>query len=337
MRTLELQHFGLDGLQQVTRDEPEPGPGEVRVRMQAASLNYHDLAAVLGMANPKMQCPRIPLSDGAGEIDAVGAGVTDRQVGERVTSLFFPDWQGGRPTFDKMSRVTGDTIDGVMADAMVVPASAVMPVPEHLSQQEAATLPCAALTAWRALMDGDSVRSGDRVLLQGTGGVSLFALQLCKLLGAETYMVSSSRDKLDRVAPLEPDHWLSYKDEPEWGRAVRKLAGGSGVDRVIEVGGAGTLTQSLKALAVGGHVAMIGVLTGPAAPVETARMMALNARVEGLTVGSRDDFAAMNRALAQHRVRPCIGETLGFGDLRSGLEAMQAARHVGKIVFDFDK
>lgn len=335
MRTLELQQFGLDGLREVTRDQPEPGPGEVRVRMQAASLNYHDLAAVLGMANPKMQFPRVPLSDGAGEIDAVGAGVTGRQVGERVTSLFFPDWQGGRPTFDKMSRVTGDTIDGVMADAVVVPASAVMPVPRHLSPQEAATLPCAALTAWRALMDGDSVRSGDRVLLQGTGGVSLFALQFCKLLGAETYMVSSSRDKLDRVAPLEPDHWLSYKDEPEWGRAVRKLASGSGVDRVIEVGGAGTLTQSLKALAVGGHVAMIGVLTGAAAPVETARMMALNARVEGLTVGSRDDFAAMNRALEQHQIRPCIGETFGFGELRSGLEAMQAARHVGKIVFDF--
>jgi NADPH:quinone reductase-like Zn-dependent oxidoreductase len=149
-------------------------------------------------------------------------------------------------------------------------------------------------------------------------------------------MVSSSEDKLARVAPLNPDHWLSYKDEPEWGRAVRKQTGGTGVDRVVEVGGAGTLTQSLKALAVGGHVAMIGVLTGPAAPVETARVMALNARVEGLTVGSRDDFAAMNRAIEQHGLRPCIGETLGFGELRQGLEAMQAAKHVGKIVFDFN-
>lgn len=337
MRTIELQQFGLDGLNEVTRDKPEPGPGEVRVRIQAASLNYHDLAAVLGMANPKMQFPRVPLSDGAGEIDAVGEGVTTRQVGERVTSLFFPDWQGGRPAFDKMSRVTGDTIDGVMAESVVVPASAVMPVPEHLGLQEASTLPCAGLTAWRALMDGDRVRPGDRVLLQGTGGVSLFALQFCQLLGAETFMVSSGREKLDRIAPLEPDHWLSYKDEPEWGRAVRKLAGGTGVDRVVEVGGAGTLTQSLKALAVGGHVAMIGVLTGAAAPVETARMMALNARVQGLTVGSRDDFAAMNRAIEQHGLRPVIGETLGFGDLRAGLEAMQAARHVGKIVFDFGK
>jgi len=335
MRTIELQQFGLDGLHEVTRDEPEPGPGEVRVRIRAASLNYHDLAAVLGMANPKMQFPRIPLSDGAGEVDAVGAGVTNRQVGERVTSLFFPDWQGGRPTFDKMSRVTGDTIDGVMAESVVVPAEAVMPVPDHLNAQEASTLPCAALTAWRALTDGEPVRPGERVLLQGTGGVSLFALQFCRLFGAETFMVSSGREKLDRIAPLEPDHWLSYKDEPEWGRAVRKLAGGSGVDRVVEVGGAGTLTQSLKALAVGGHVAMIGVLTGAAAPVETARMMALNARVQGLTVGSRDDFAAMNQALEQHQLRPCIGEVFGFSELGKGLQAMQAAQHVGKIVFDF--
>lgn len=193
----------------------------------------------------------------------------------------------------------------------------------------------AGVRDWRALVVDGGVKAGDRVLLLGTGGVSLFALQFARLLGAETYMVSSSREKLEQVAPLAPDHWLSYRDEPEWGRAVRKATGGEGVDLVVEVGGAGTLSQSLRALRVGGHVAMIGVLTGMSAPLETARIMALNARVQGLTVGSGEHFRDMNRAIAAHALTPCIGRVLGFGDLPEALTLMQSGGHVGKIVLDF--
>lgn len=337
MRAVRLHEFGIDGLRVDGIERPEPGPGEVLVAMKAASLNYHDLAAVLGLANPRMGLPRIPLSDGAGEVVEVGPGCSRWQCGDRVTSVFFEDWRAGRAAVEKMARVTGETVDGVMADYRVVPEHALMAVPEHLDWCQAATLPCAALTAWRALVVDGGVKAGDRVLLQGTGGVSLFALQFARLLGAETFMVSSSREKLERVAPLAPDHWLSYRDEPEWGRAVRKLTGGEGVDLVVEVGGAGTLSQSLRTLRIGGHVAMIGVLTGMSAPVETARIMALNARVQGLTVGSNEDFLAMNRAIARHRLEPCIGEVMGFEQLGEALALMQSGGHVGKICLEFTR
>lgn len=335
MRTVRLREFGIGGLREEEAERPSPGPGEVLVAMKAASLNYHDLATVLGLANPRMGLPRVPLSDGAGEVVETGEGCTSWQAGDRVTSVFFPGWQSGRPGVEKMAAVTGETVDGVMAEYRVVPERALMTAPAHLDWCQAATLPCAALTAWRALVVDGGIKAGDRVLLQGTGGVSLFALQFARILGAETFMVSSSREKLARVAPLAPDHWLSYRDQPEWGRAVRKLTGGEGVDLVVEVGGAGTLSQSLRALRIGGHVAMIGVLTGMSAPVETARIMALNARVQGLTVGSTEDFADMNRAIAGHRIEPCVGEVMGFGALPEALTLMQSGGHVGKIVVDF--
>jgi NADPH:quinone reductase-like Zn-dependent oxidoreductase len=335
MRAVRLHQFGLKGLSVDQLEPPEPGPGEVLVAMRAASLNYHDLATVMGMANPRMELPRIPLSDGAGEVIATGRGCTALKTGDPVTTVFFQDWLSGRPALEKLGRVTGETVDGAMAEYALFPEQALMPAPDHLDWCQAATLPCAALTAWRALVVDGRAKPGDRVLIQGTGGVSLFALQFARILGLEVFMVSSSREKLERISPLAPDHWISYREEPEWGKVIRRLTGGRGVDLVVEVGGAGTLSQSLRALAVGGHVAMIGVLTGVSASVETARIMALNARVQGLTVGSREDFTAMNRAISQHRLSPVIGETLGFNDLPEALALMQAGKHLGKICLDF--
>lgn len=332
MRVVELVEFGLGGLRELERPVPEPGPGEVRVRMEAASINYHDLATVMGMANPRMPLPQVPLSDGAGVVDALGDGVEGLSPGQRVSSVFFPDWQAGRPSLAALRRVTGETVPGVLGEYRLAPASALMPAPAHLSAAQVATLPCAALTAWRAVVVEGKVKAGDRVLLQGTGGVSLFALQFARMLGAETFITSSSDDKLARARALGADHGINYRSEPKWGKAVRKLTGGEGVDLVVEVGGAGTLPESLNAVAIGGHISMIGVLTGVASTVPTAKIMALNATVRGITVGSREHFQAMNRAIALHSLEPVIGETLGFADLRQGLELMQSGGHFGKIV-----
>jgi NADPH:quinone reductase-like Zn-dependent oxidoreductase len=335
MRAIELQRFGLDGLTQVDRPQPEPGSGEVRVAMRAASINYHDLATILGFANPRLKLPVVPLSDGCGVVDAVGPGVEHWQVGQRITSVFFPRWQSGRPSFHALGCVTGEHLDGCMQDMAILPAQALMSVPDHLTDTQAATLPCAALTAWRALVVEGKIKAGDKVLLLGTGGVSLFALQFAKALGAEVIMTSSSNEKLQQAQKLGADHLVNYRETPAWGKAVRQLTGGEGVDLVVEVGGAGTLGESLNALRIGGHISMIGVLAGVASQVNTAKIMALNATVKGITVGHRQDFADMNRAISHLGIKPVIGEHFGFGQLRNALACMQAGSHIGKIVIDF--
>lgn len=335
MKVIELTRFGLDGLVAAERPVPTPGHGEVLVRLKAASLNFHDLATLLGMANPRMKLPCVPLSDGAGEIAGLGAGVTGLTIGTRVASTFFPRWQSGAPTRWKLSDVPGEQRDGCWADYVVLPADAVVPVPEHLTDLEAATLPCAALTAWRAVAVEAKVKAGDRVLLQGTGGVSLFALQFALMRGAETIVTSSSDDKLALARRLGAHHTINYRSEPKWGRKAREITGGEGVDLVVEVGGSGTFNESLNALAIGGHISMIGVLTGIADTVPTAKIMALNARVQGITVGSSEDFAAMNRAIGAHRLRPVVGEVLGFDGLPAALALMQRGGHTGKICLDF--
>ncbi|MFZ5722534.1 MAG: zinc-dependent alcohol dehydrogenase family protein [Pseudomonadota bacterium] len=337
MKVIELARFGLDGLTAAERAVPEPGPGEVRVKLAAASLNFHDLATILGLANPRMVLPRVVLSDGAGTIDAVGPGVTARRAGERVSSTFFPRWPAGAPTRARLAYVPGEHLDGCLADFVVLPADGVMPVPPHLSDLEAATLPCAALTAWRAVAVEAKVKAGDRVLLQGTGGVSLFALQFAKLLGAETIITSSSDEKLARAQQLGADHLINYKSTPQWGKRAREITGGEGVDLVVEVGGSGTFNESLNALKIGGHLSMIGVLTGIADLIPTAKIMAMNATVKGITVGSQEDFAAMNRAISLAKLRPVIGEVLGFAQAKDALQLMQRGGHVGKIALDFSR
>ncbi len=331
MRAIELRRFGLDGLTPCERDTPAPGPGQVRVRLRAASLNYHDLVTILGVANPRLPLPVVPLSDGCGIVEAVGAGVTRFQAGARVMTLFFPDWTAGEPTRARLARVPGEHVDGALADCLVMHEDGLLAVPDYLDDDEAATLPCAALTAWRSLTQA-GIKAGDTVLLQGTGGVSLFALQFAKAMGARTIITSGSEEKIERLAALAPDHVINYRQLPEWSRRVKALTDGRGVDHVVEVGGAGTFTQSLKSLRIGGHIGMIGVLTGVADVVPTALIMALNARVQGITVGSRDDAGAMCRALVQHRIRPVIGERFGFDEAAAGLACMQRAAHFGKIV-----
>jgi NADPH:quinone reductase-like Zn-dependent oxidoreductase len=335
MRLITLNTFGLDGLQTAKAEPVEPGPGQVRIRLLAASLNYHDLATVLGFANPRLKLPIVPISDGAGVIDAIGPEVSGLTAGTLVTTRFFPRWEAGAPTYERLRYVTGETLAGVMQDYLTLPASDVQPAPAHLNAQEAATLPCAALTAWRAIVVEGQVKAGDRVLLQGTGGVSLFALQFARMLGAEIIITSSSDEKLERARALGAHHTINYRQEPQWGKAARKLTGGEGVDLVVEVGGAGTLPESLNALKIGGHLSLIGVLTGIANTVPTARIMAMNATIRGITVGSRDHFDAMNRAIAFNRIHPVIGQTLPFEALRQGLELMQSGQHFGKIGLEF--
>lgn len=334
MKAIELTRFGMDGLVAAERQRPVPGHGEVLVRLHAASLNFHDLATLLGMANPRMKLPCIPLSDGAGEIAGLGEGVSAPAIGTRVTSTFFPRWQAGAPTRARLSDVPGEQRDGCWAEYVVLPADAVVPMPEHLSYVEAATLPCAALTAWRAVVVEAKVKAGDRVLLQGTGGVSLFALQFAKLLGAETIITSSSDEKLARAQALGADHMINYKTTPQWGKRAREITRGEGVDLVVEVGGSGTFNESLSSLKIGGHISMIGVLSGVADVIPTARIMAMNAMVKGITVGSRDEFLAMNRAIGVAKMQPVVGEVLGFAQVKEAYGLMQRGGHFGKIAID---
>ncbi|HET8708316.1 MAG TPA: NAD(P)-dependent alcohol dehydrogenase [Pseudomonadales bacterium] len=335
MRAVELKHFGLEGLAVGTREVQRPGAGEVLVKMHAASINYHDLATILGMANPRLAFPVVPLSDGAGEIVEVGEGVTDFSVGDRVASLFFQGWNAGEPTRARLSRVTGETTDGVLQEYWRVKTDGIIKVPDYLNYQEVATLPCAALTAWRAVVVEGKVKAGDKVLIQGTGGVSIFALQFCKLLGAETIVISSSQEKLEKAQALGADHLVNYKEHPEWFKPVKALSGGEGVDLVVEVGGSGTLVQSLRSVRIGGHVSMIGVLTGVANTVPTAMIMAMNVAVKGITVAHQDDFKAMLRAMQQAKLKPQIGEVFGFEECAKAISTMQAAKHFGKIVLDY--
>lgn len=335
MRAVELQNFGLDGLALVEREVKRPGEGEVLVKMHAASINYHDLATILGMANPRLALPVVPLSDGAGEIVEVGAGVHDFHVGDKVASVFFQGWTAGEPSRARLSRVTGETADGVLQEYWCVKTDGLIKVPDYLSYQEAASLPCAALTAWRAVVVEGKVKAGDKVLIQGTGGVSIFALQFCKLLGAETIVISSTHDKLAKAKALGADHLINYKEASEWYKPVKALTHGEGVDLVVEVGGSGTFVQSLRSVRIGGHVSVIGVLTGVANTIPTAMIMALNASVKGITVANRDDFQAMLRAMEHAQLKPEIGAVFGFEQCARALATMQGATHFGKIVLDY--
>lgn len=323
--------FGLENLRVLERPRPEPGPGQVLVRVGAVSLNYRDLLVVKGAYNPRMPLPRVPCSDAAGEVVALGPGATRVQVGQRVAGLFMPGWLEGELTDGKAKSALGGSVDGVLTEYVVLDESAVVPVLAHLSDEEAATLPCAAVTAWNALVASGGVRPGDVVLTQGTGGVSLFALQFARLAGARVIATSSSDEKLARVAGMGADAGVNYRTTPEWGDEVRKLTGGRGVDHVVEVGGAGTLPQSLRAVRTAGHVALIGVLTGYG-QVNPLPILMKGVRVTGIYVGSREMFEAMNRAIAQHQLRPVIDRVFPFEKAADAYRHLQGAAHVGKVV-----
>lgn len=323
----------LDTLEYVEIDEaPAPGPGKITVRIRASSLNYHDYAVVAGMI--PATAGRIPMSDGAGEVTAVGEGVSEFTVGDAVVSTFFPDWIDGAPPQTAFTRVPGDGIDGYARQAVTAPASWFTRVPAGYSHAEAATLTCAGLTAWRALFVDNAIKPGDTVLVQGSGGVSVFALQFAKAAGANVIATSSAGEKLERLRDLGADHLINYKETQAWGARALEITGGRGADCVVEIGGAGTLDQSMVATRVGGHVALIGVLAGFAGPVQTALLMAKNLRVQGLTVGSRAQQLAMIAGIEANGIRPVISDHFPLERLADAFRHQAANRHFGKIAVD---
>jgi NADPH:quinone reductase-like Zn-dependent oxidoreductase len=331
MKTIELINtFGIENLHVIDRPEPAPGPGQVLLKMKAWSLNYRDLLVVKGLYNPKLKFPFVPLSDGVGEVIRVGAGVTRVKVGDRVAGCFLQRWVSGEMTDAKAKSALGGAIEGVLAEQVLLQEDGVVPVPAHLSDEEAATLPCAALTAWNALVAHGRVKAGDTVLIQGTGGVSIFALQFARLCGARVIATSSSNAKLERVKKMGASDGINYKETPAWEEKVRELTGGVGVDHVIEVGGAGTLNQSLKAVRTGGCISLIGVLAGKG-DVNPMPILMKNIRVQGIFVGSREMFEAMNRAIALHQLHPVVDRVFDFHDIQAALKHMESGAHLGKV------
>lgn len=320
---------GIDRLEAVDRpDAGKPGRGEILVRLRASSLNYHDYVVVIG--GIKTPDGRIPMSDGAGEVIEVGEGVTEFAPGDSVVSTFFPGWLDGAPVPGGFSGVPGDGIDGYAREAVVMPATAFTHVPKGYGHAEAATLTCAAVTAWRALVPHGPLLAGQTVLVQGTGGVSIFALQFAKAMGATVIATSSSDAKLERLKAMGADHLINYKAEAKWGNVARDLSGG-GVDHVVEVGGAGTLPQSIAATAIGGHIALIGVLTGMQGPVPTALLMGKQIRLQGVTVGSRRDQRDMIRAIDVNGIRPVIDRSFPLEALGDAFRHQESGAHFGKI------
>ncbi len=330
MRVVEVPTFSIDAAVVAERPEPRPGPGEVLVRVRACSLNYRDLLVIKGLYNKKLPLPLVPLSDGAGEVAAVGDGVTRLKVGDRVAGCFMPAWLDGEVTEAKAKSALGGGGPGMLAEYVVLPAEGVVRTPDHLSAEEAAALPCAAVTAWHALVTEGGLKAGDVVLTQGTGGVSVFAVQFAKMLGARVIATSGSDAKLERVLQLGASDGINYKTTPEWGGKARELTG-AGVDHVVEVGGAGTMPESMRATRTNGRISLIGVLTG-AGQFNPTPVLMKNLRVQGIFVGSRAMFEAMNRAIALHQMRPVIDRVFPMAETRAALRHLESGAHFGKVV-----
>ena len=326
----QIPSFGIDSLEFVERPSPSPGPGEVLVHVRAISFNYRDLLMVKGLYNPKLAFPRIPCSDGAGEVAAVGEGVTLWKPGDRVIGIFMQNWLDGPPSPAKVKGALGGDIDGTLADHVLLKETGLVRIPNHLSFQEAATLPCAAVTAWNALAAAN-LKPGATVLVQGTGGVSIFAVQFARLHGLRVLGISSSDAKLDRACALGLDAGLNYKENPNWDRWAMDQTGGEGVDLVVEVGGVGTLARSLRALRMGGAIAQVGVLAESKEPLAITSILHKQARIQGIYVGSRKDFLDMNKAITLTQLRP-IGENFHWAQAREVLTRMEDASHFGKLV-----
>ena len=317
-------------------DPAPPGRGELLVRLRASSLNYHDYMLAIGRIPAKDGL--IPMTDGAGEVVAVGDGVEDFRVGDKVISVFFPDWIDGAPRnvppSQAFDHTPGDGADGCALELMVAPAHAFTLAPRGFSDAESATLVCAGLTAWRALVVEGRLKAGDIVLVQGTGGVSLFALQFAKAMGATVVATSSSPAKLERLKALGADYLIDYRSEPNWGDAAHKLTGGRGVDHVVDIGGTDTLPQSFAASRVGGHIAMIGLLTGHEAPLPIMQMMGKQLRISCMMVGSRNAQIDMVRAVEANNIRPVLDRRFPLRGLADAFRYQETGAHFGKIVID---
>jgi NADPH:quinone reductase-like Zn-dependent oxidoreductase len=338
MHAYPITQFGIDNLKQIALPEPQVTPGTVLIKVHAVSLNYRDLMMVKGFYNPKMALPRIPCSDGAGEVVAIGEGVTRAKVGDRVCGIFMQRWLDGPLTEDKSKQALGGDVDGMLTEYALLPEDGVVRFPQHLSYEEAATLPCAGVTAWNALHHaGEPVspaQSGDTVLIQGTGGVSIFALQFAKLLGLTVIGTSSSDEKLARARTLGLSGGCNYKKNPDWSKWATEVTGGTGPDRIIEVGGAGTFGQSLRAVRVVGVVAQIGVLSGAATsdPLALTPILHKQVRVQGIYVGSRAMFEQMNASIATSKLHPAVDRVFAPDQVREAFHHMESASHFGKIV-----
>lgn len=332
MRAFQISQFGLENLRLVDLPTPACGDGMVLIRIHAASLNYRDLLMVRGHYDPRLKMPRIPLSDGAGEVVAVGAGVTHFKPGDRVVGLFLQNWQDGGPSQAKSLGALGGDIDGLLADYVVLPEQGVTHFPAHLSYEEAATLPCAALTAWNALFHVAATKPGDTVVIQGTGGVSIFALQFAKLVGARVLGTSSSDEKLERAKTLGLDEGLNYRSTPDWSGWVKKQTSGEGADVIVEVGGAGTLKESMKAVRVGGTIAQIGVLSGTEEKLAVTSVLMRQLRLIGVYVGSQAMMQAMHRAIELSQMKPVVGKVFPILETIEAYRYLEQGRHFGKLV-----
>ena len=331
MRALEAGSFSTDALRLVDRPVPRPRRGEILVRVRAASLNYRDLAILTESYLPSLKLPYVPASDCCGEVVELGDGVTRFKAGDRVIPIYTQGWHDGLPTLElRTQRTLGAPLAGVLAEYIVVPAEDAVAAPPHLSDEEAATLPIAALTAWSTLQDGH-VKAGDTVLVQGTGGVALFALQFAKLAGARVIALSSSDEKLERAKALGADAGVNYRTTPDWDKAVRALTGGRGVEIVVETAGA-TLDQSLAALAFGGFVGVVGFVAGYKAEIPIRALLGPMLRVQGIAVGSRARFEAMNRAIGLHGLKPVIDRVFPFEATADAFRHMRSGAHFGKVV-----
>ncbi len=332
MKVFQFDQFGIDHLLPREVPTPVPAPGEVVVRVRAATLNYLDLLIVRGHYDPQLPLPHVPVADAAGTVVAVGAGVTAWAAGDEVVSVFLPGWRQGAPTPAQLANATRPGVGrpGYLAEFVAVPAAALLRPPAHLSPLEAAALPVAGLTAWNALQY-THLQPGETVLLHGTGGVSLFALQFAKARGARVILTSSSDEKLARAAALGADHLLNYRTQPDWLAAVRDWTGGRGVDAVVETVGGDNLNRSLQALKMQGHLALMGLIQGTVAPLNVLTVLAQHASIRGLEVGSVEDFEAMNRAIAASRLHPIIDRTFPVDQVQDALRYLEAGHHFGKI------
>jgi NADPH:quinone reductase-like Zn-dependent oxidoreductase len=332
MKYIEIPRFGVDALALREKDVPRPGVGEVLVRVVANSLNYRDLRVVEGTYDPKMRFPRVPLSDGAGEVVETGPGVTRFKTGQRVAAIFMQTWIAGPVNETYAASALGGAIDGMSSEYVVLHEDGLVSIPEHLSYEEAATLPCAGVTAWNALIRQSRVKPGESVLIQGTGGVSLFALQFARMAGARVIATSSSDAKLQKARELGASEGVNYRHTPQWAKAVKQATAGKGVDHVVEVGGAATLTQSLHAVRVGGHIDVIGILSGVSAEIPSVLILHKSVHLHGIYVGSREMFEEMNRAIALNRMRPVVDRVFGFEETAAALAYLESGAHFGKIV-----
>ena len=320
----------LENLKTVELSEPVPGPGEALVQVRACSLNFRDLTVARGGYGRAVKVPLVPLSDGAGEVLAIGPGVTRVKPGDRVAAIFMQRWLDGDVDDLKSASALGGAIDGMLAERVCLSADGLVRFPDHLAFEEAAALPCAAVTAWNALFRSGRLRPGESVLIQGTGGVSVFALQFAKMAGARVIATSGSDAKIERLRAMGADETINYKTTPEWDKRVRELTGGAGVDHVVEVGGAGTLPLSIRAVRRAGHIALIGVLSG-AGEIDPRLILLKAIRVQGILVGSREMFEEMNRAIGLSGLRPVVGRVFGFEEAADALRYLESGAHFGKV------